>query len=172
MYKMYCKNRVSCVRNPLCQLKPASRLKKILRFGWLKSTKRSSCVLQSNQKDSEHCCILRKTFFPIKSIPHIRLNFSQTRTAICRKTQTQRPHSLYYPIYSKPTTTMSLCDIVPSGVVTGDNLVKLMDYARDNAFAIPAVNCTRCVRHSTTRSDFTWRTFHSFGDWVTITGLL
>jgi len=36
----------------------------------------------------------------------------------------------------------ALCDIVPSGVVTGDNLVKLMDYARDNSFAIPAVNCT------------------------------
>ena len=67
---------------------------------------------------------------------------------------------------------MSLCDIVPSGVVTGDNLVKLMDYARDNAFAIPAVNCTRCVRHSTTRSDFIWRTFRSFGDWLMITGLL
>jgi fructose-bisphosphate aldolase class II len=33
-------------------------------------------------------------------------------------------------------------DIVPPGVVTGDNLVKLFDHARANAYAIPAVNCT------------------------------
>ena len=44
-----------------------------------------------------------------------------------------------------------LADIVPSGVVTGDDLVKLLEHARDNAYAIPAVNCTRCVRPSTTR---------------------
>jgi len=36
----------------------------------------------------------------------------------------------------------ALADIVPSGVVTGDNLVKLMDHARENGYAIPAVNCT------------------------------
>jgi len=36
----------------------------------------------------------------------------------------------------------SLADIVPSGVVTGDNLVKLLDHARANSYAIPAVNCT------------------------------
>jgi len=37
---------------------------------------------------------------------------------------------------------MSLADIVPPGVVTGDNLMKLMEHARDNGYAIPAVNCT------------------------------
>eukprot|EP00536_Pseudo-nitzschia_multiseries_P012175 jgi/Psemu1/31110/gm1.31110_g len=36
----------------------------------------------------------------------------------------------------------SLADIVPPGVVTGDNLVKLMEHARANSYAIPAVNCT------------------------------
>jgi len=37
---------------------------------------------------------------------------------------------------------MSLSDIVPPGVVTGDNLLKLLEHARDNGYAIPAVNCT------------------------------
>uniref|UniRef100_A0A7S4ADJ3 fructose-bisphosphate aldolase n=1 Tax=Pseudo-nitzschia australis TaxID=44445 RepID=A0A7S4ADJ3_9STRA len=37
---------------------------------------------------------------------------------------------------------MSLSDIVPAGVVTGDDLVKLMEHARSNNYAIPAVNCT------------------------------
>jgi len=37
---------------------------------------------------------------------------------------TQRPHN------------------VPAGVVTGDDLVTLLEHARDNAYAIPAVNCT------------------------------
>jgi len=36
----------------------------------------------------------------------------------------------------------SLSDIVPSGVVTGDDLVNLLDHARANSYAIPAVNCT------------------------------
>jgi len=36
----------------------------------------------------------------------------------------------------------SLADIVPSGVLTGDDLVKLFDHARANSYAIPAVNCT------------------------------
>lgn len=36
----------------------------------------------------------------------------------------------------------ALTDIVPPGVVTGDNLVKLLEHARDNGYAIPAVNCT------------------------------
>jgi len=39
----------------------------------------------------------------------------------------------------------SITDIVPPGVVTGDNLVKLLEHARDNGYAIPAVNCTRYV---------------------------
>ncbi|OZJ04523.1 Fructose-bisphosphate aldolase 1 [Bifiguratus adelaidae] len=37
---------------------------------------------------------------------------------------------------------MGLADIVPPGVVTGDNLRKLFDYAQEHNFAIPAVNCT------------------------------
>jgi len=37
---------------------------------------------------------------------------------------------------------MSLADIVPAGVVTGDNLVKLLEHAKDNGYAIPAFNCT------------------------------
>eukprot|EP00525_Craspedostauros_australis_P004592 CAMPEP_0198121414 /NCGR_PEP_ID=MMETSP1442-20131203/32043_1 /TAXON_ID= /ORGANISM="Craspedostauros australis, Strain CCMP3328" /LENGTH=329 /DNA_ID=CAMNT_0043780219 /DNA_START=60 /DNA_END=1046 /DNA_ORIENTATION=+ len=36
----------------------------------------------------------------------------------------------------------SLNDIVPAGVVTGDDLVTLLDHARANSYAIPAVNCT------------------------------
>ena len=39
-----------------------------------------------------------------------------------------------------------LTDIVPTGVVTGDDLVKLVEHARDNGYAIPAVNCTRYVQ--------------------------
>jgi len=37
------------------------------------------------------------------------------------------------------------CDI-PPGVVTGDNLLKLLTHARENGYAIPAFNCTRYVR--------------------------
>jgi len=37
---------------------------------------------------------------------------------------------------------MGLMDIVPPGVVTGDDLMKLMEYCRDNAIALPAFNCT------------------------------
>ncbi|BGO89648.1 hypothetical protein NBRC10512_001499 [Rhodotorula toruloides] len=43
---------------------------------------------------------------------------------------------------------MGVLDVVPAyvpsapGVLTGKNLVKLMDYARENHFAIPAFNCT------------------------------
>merc|ERR1711936_1520103 len=37
---------------------------------------------------------------------------------------------------------MGLMDIVPSGVVTGDNLLKLMEYCRKNSVALPAFNCT------------------------------
>uniref|UniRef100_A0A7S2MJM6 fructose-bisphosphate aldolase n=1 Tax=Helicotheca tamesis TaxID=374047 RepID=A0A7S2MJM6_9STRA len=35
-----------------------------------------------------------------------------------------------------------LNDIVPPGVVTGDNLLKLLKHAKDNGYAIPAFNCT------------------------------
>jgi len=37
---------------------------------------------------------------------------------------------------------VTLNTIVPTGVVTGDNLLKLMQHARDNGYAIPAFNCT------------------------------
>lgn len=37
---------------------------------------------------------------------------------------------------------MGLLDIVPTGVVTGKNLLKLFEYAREHKFAIPAINCT------------------------------
>lgn len=35
-----------------------------------------------------------------------------------------------------------ITDIVPPGVVTGDDLHRLLEHARDNGYAIPAVNCT------------------------------
>jgi len=37
---------------------------------------------------------------------------------------------------------MGLKGIVPPGVVTGDNMLKLMDYCRKNSVALPAFNCT------------------------------
>ena len=37
---------------------------------------------------------------------------------------------------------MSLLELVPAGVVTGDNLRKLINYAKDHSFAIPSFNCT------------------------------
>jgi len=37
---------------------------------------------------------------------------------------------------------MGLLDVVPAGVVTGDNVRKLFNYAREHHFAIPAVNVT------------------------------
>jgi hypothetical protein len=39
------------------------------------------------------------------------------------------------------------CD-VPVGVITGDDVVALFKHARDNGYAIPAFNCTRCVLSS------------------------
>ena len=46
-----------------------------------------------------------------------------------------------------------LSDIVPPGVVTGDNLLKLLTHARENGYAIPAFNCTRYVRSIVACSD-------------------
>jgi fructose-bisphosphate aldolase class II len=37
---------------------------------------------------------------------------------------------------------MGVLDIVPAGVLTGENVRKLFDYAKENNFAIPAVNVT------------------------------
>ncbi|KAJ3256401.1 Fructose-bisphosphate aldolase 1 [Boothiomyces macroporosus] len=37
---------------------------------------------------------------------------------------------------------MSILSVVPAGVVTGDNLRKLLNYAKEHKFAIPSFNCT------------------------------
>ncbi|KAF4615949.1 hypothetical protein D9613_011386 [Agrocybe pediades] len=37
---------------------------------------------------------------------------------------------------------MGILDIVPAGVLTGDNVRKLFDYAKEHNFAIPAINVT------------------------------
>jgi ketose-bisphosphate aldolase len=37
---------------------------------------------------------------------------------------------------------MGVLDIVPAGVLTGDNVRKLFDYAKEHKFAIPAINVT------------------------------
>jgi len=37
---------------------------------------------------------------------------------------------------------MGILDIVPSGVLTGDNVRKLFEYAKEKEFAIPAINVT------------------------------
>jgi fructose-bisphosphate aldolase class II len=37
---------------------------------------------------------------------------------------------------------MGVLDVVPAGVLTGDNVRKLFDYAKEKGFAIPAINCT------------------------------
>lgn len=45
------------------------------------------------------------------------------------------------------------CD-VPVGVITGDDVVKLLKHAKDNGYAIPAFNCTRCVVISASQQRF------------------
>ncbi|KAF8632399.1 hypothetical protein AX17_004840 [Amanita inopinata Kibby_2008] len=37
---------------------------------------------------------------------------------------------------------MGVLDVVPAGVLTGDNVRKLFDYAKEHKFAIPAINVT------------------------------
>ncbi|CDS03964.1 hypothetical protein LRAMOSA06919 [Lichtheimia ramosa] len=37
---------------------------------------------------------------------------------------------------------MGILDIVPTGVITGDDVLKLFNYAQEHAFAIPSVNVT------------------------------
>jgi hypothetical protein len=50
-----------------------------------------------------------------------------------------------FPISNTPHFTMvTACD-VPAGVITGDDVKKLLKHAKDNGYAIPAFNCTRCV---------------------------
>jgi hypothetical protein len=54
--------------------------------------------------------------------------------------------NLAFPCRTTEVATMaSLTDIVPSGVITGDDVLTLFEHARANAYAVPAVNCTRCV---------------------------
>jgi hypothetical protein len=67
------------------------------------------------------------------------------------------PFSKTEPFFVTSTMT-SLCDLVPPGVVTGDDLMTLFEHARTNGYAIPAVNCTRyaskavlCVGYLETR---------------------
>jgi hypothetical protein len=52
---------------------------------------------------------------------------------------------LSIPLNSIPQTSSKMvapCD-VPVGVITGDNVLKLLQHAKDNGYAIPAFNCTR-----------------------------
>ena len=66
----------------------------------------------------------------------------------------------------------SLSDILPPGVVTGDNLLTLLKHAKDNGYAIPAFNCTRSVTmflavcSSDTSTKANLSTFFSF--WTTV----
>lgn len=45
---------------------------------------------------------------------------------------------------------MDILDIVPPGVITGDDVLRVFQYAEDNNFAIPSINVTStrysCVR--------------------------
>lgn len=40
---------------------------------------------------------------------------------------------------------MGLLDITPPGVVSGKDVYKVFDYAREHKFAIPAFNVTVCI---------------------------
>lgn len=42
-------------------------------------------------------------------------------------------------------TIMGLLDITPAGVVSGKDVYKVFDYAREHKFAIPAFNVTVCT---------------------------
>ena len=37
---------------------------------------------------------------------------------------------------------VKLKDVVPSGVITGDDVIKLLEFAKKKGFALPSVNCT------------------------------
>ena len=73
--------------------------------------------------------IAAKSYHSINNIQHTVLTFKNT------------PPFIY-------TIMPSLSDIVPAGVVTGDDLYNLFEHARANGYAIPAVNCTRSVMWS------------------------
>ena len=38
--------------------------------------------------------------------------------------------------------TVTLKEVVPAGVITGEDVIKLLDFAKRKGFALPAVNCT------------------------------
>jgi hypothetical protein len=85
-------------------------------------------------------CLTRTTFWTLLecSGPSTFFSFSYPpeRSRYCTDFST-------YINHQKSNSMSSITDIVPPGVVTGDNLVKLLEHARDNGYAIPAVNCTR-----------------------------
>ena len=37
---------------------------------------------------------------------------------------------------------MGIADIVPAGVITGDDVLKVFQYAEEHNFAIPSINAT------------------------------
>lgn len=49
----------------------------------------------------------------------------------------------------------SLNDLVPSGVITGEDCLKLFEHARANSYAIPAINCTVSERVLTEEKELT-----------------
>lgn len=64
-----------------------------------------------------------------------------------RRAQQQQSHKNLQNSCSPDTTSCftmtSLNDLVPAGVITGDDVLTLMEHARANGYALPAVNCTR-----------------------------
>lgn len=51
-----------------------------------------------------------------------------------------KPNRVYFTVSSS--TMASLNDLIPSGVITGEDCLKLFEHARANRYAIPAINCT------------------------------
>jgi hypothetical protein len=104
---------------------------------------------------------VRGKAFGISKIPGSQSDlFSSARTAkillfvpkkISIGRSTNRPQKMFFPSrmssvvadYSTP-----LNELVPPGVVTGDDLLVLLEHARANGYALPAVNCTRYVHLS------------------------
>ena len=95
------------------------------------TTVRAVSYLSAGSSPSFPCFLLQ---LPIE--PFARLESLWT-------THTKIVFFLFFSI--KSTTMASLNDLVPSGVVTGDDLLTLLEHARANSYAIPAVNCTRYV---------------------------
>lgn len=77
------------------------------------------CVVRMSVRENNPACKIRTVSPPFLSIVRLRI----------RKKE-----------HSKTMATAN--DIVPPGVVTGENLLKLLTHAKDNGYAIPAFNCT------------------------------